>query len=48
MEQKSNGVKAFATRSPFFFALVFFVVSFCLALVDYFLLPFLPCRETTV
>jgi len=32
-EQKSNALKAFATRSPFFFALVFFVVSFCLSLV---------------
>src|SRR5258708_16835447 len=32
-EQKSNALKAFAARSPFFFALVFFVVSFCLSLV---------------
>ena len=40
MEQKPNGIKAFATRSPFFFALVFFVVSFCLTLVDFFVLPY--------
>ena len=26
------------TRSPFFFALVFFVVSFCLTFVDFFVL----------
>jgi len=39
-EQPSNGVKAFAARSPFLFALVFFVVSFCLGLVDLFVLPF--------
>ena len=39
MKQQSNGIKAFATRSPFLFALVFFVVSFCLVLVDLFVLP---------
>lgn len=40
MEQKSNGIKTFAARSPFLFVLVFFVVSFCLLLVDTFVLPF--------
>src|SRR5947209_4776129 len=40
MEQKSNAIKAFAARSPFFFVLVFFVVSFCLYLVGTFVLPF--------
>ena len=39
-EQQSNGVKAFALRSPFFFVLGFFVVSFCLTLVDSFVVPF--------
>jgi uncharacterized protein len=39
MEQQSNGIKAFATRSPFFFALVFFVVSICLSLVILFVVP---------
>ena len=39
MEQKSNGIKAFAARSPFFFVLVFFVVSSGLNLVDTFVLP---------
>jgi len=38
-EQKSNALKAFATRSPFLFAFVFFVISFCLVLVDLFVLP---------
>ena len=37
--QKSNRIKAFASRRPFLFALVFFVVSFCLVLVDLFVLP---------
>ena len=39
MKQQSNGIKAFAAQRPFFFALVFFVVSFCLSLVDAFVLP---------
>lgn len=39
-EQQSNSIKVFAARRPFLFALVFFVVSFCLVLVDNFVLPF--------
>ena len=39
-EQQSNGVKAFAARSPFFFVLVFFVVSQCLFLLASFVVPF--------
>jgi uncharacterized protein len=39
MKQQSNDIKAFAARSPFLFALVFFVVSLCLSLVDAFVLP---------
>jgi len=39
-EQQSNSIKVFAARRPFLFALVFFVVSLCLVLVDNFVLPF--------
>jgi len=38
-EQQSNGLKAFATRSPLLFALTFFAVSFCLSVVGFFALP---------